>query len=383
MPNGWSRRDLVLACLNHEEGPVPQWPMGFFNKALAQRLMPGLVYPTYYHLPDRDAYGFAALDARQRECALAVNARIDKCSMGVGRGANWCFGHGGPGEFNCRVIERGENFFLVEYETGAQHFFQLQPHNYHIVKSPVSDPSRADSVELPDPDDPRRWAGFAADVAYFKSRGEFTHGHINGFFSGLHYYLMDYPEVLMGLRLEPEGMKRLLARLGEWNLAAARRMLEAGVDCITLCDDLGSGKSLLMSPDLYRLFILPWHARLNRLVHSYPGRFSHLHSHGCINRIFADLVDAGFDMINPLDSDEKMNLGELKESFGKRVTLVGGMNKYFFEWDAGSQQAYLEEVVRIGRKGGGYILMDTGGIPENVQPEPFDRFLEMSRRIRA
>ena len=378
-----TNRELVLACLHHEEGVVPQWPMGFFNKALGIRLMPGLVYPTHYHLPEEGSYGFDPLDDCERERAMAANAFIDKCSMGVGRGANWCFGHGGPGEINSRIIDRGDNYFLVEYETGARHYYQLKPHNYHIVRSPLSDLSQIDSLVLPNPDDPGRWAGFAQDVAWFKAHGEFTHGHINGFFSGLHYFLMDYPEVLMGFRLDPERMRRLIARLGEWNLAAARRMLDAGVDCITLCDDLGSGTGLLISPDTYRQFIKPWHARLNELVHSFPGRFSHLHSHGCIIKIFEDLVASGFDMINPLDADERMELAELKERFGQRLTLVGGMHKYFFEWDCPTQEAYLRTAVSIGRKGGGYILMDCGGIPENVTPECFDLFLEMSRRVRA
>ena len=47
-----TKRELMMTCLNHEEGPVPQWMMGFFNKALAVRLVPGLMYPTFYHLPE-------------------------------------------------------------------------------------------------------------------------------------------------------------------------------------------------------------------------------------------------------------------------------------------------------------------------------------------
>ena len=378
-----TRRELMMACLNHEEGPVPQWLMGFFNKASAERLMPGLVYPSFYHLPQRDAYGFAPLDDREREAAIAVNAHIDKCSIGVGRGANWSFGHAGPGEFNCRVVERGSNHFVVEYETGAQHYYQLEPHNYHIVRSPLSEAGNADELVLPETGDPARWAGFAEDVAYFKSRGEFTHGHINGFFSSLHYFVMDYPETLMGFRLDPEGMKRLIGRVGEWNLAAASKMLEAGVDSITLCDDLGTGRGLLMAPEIYREFIKPWHERLNEVVHSFPGRFSHLHSHGRIVKILEDVVETGFDMVNPLDADEGMDLKEIKEQYGRRITLVGGMHKYFFDWDSATQETYLKEAVSIGRKGGGYIVMDTGGIPENVEPDAFNRFLEMSRRIRS
>lgn len=377
-----TRREHMIACLEHEEVPVPQWLMGFFNKALATRLMPGLVYPSFYFLPEEGAYGFGALDDAQREQSITVNNHIDKCSMGVGPGANWSFGHAGPGEFNSRVVERGENHFVVEYETTARHYYQLKPHYYHVVRSPVAEPARFADAELPDPCDPRRWEGFAADVAWFKARGEFTHGHINGFFSGLHYFLMDYPEVLMGFRSEPESMKRLMAILGEWNLAAARQMLEAGVDCITLCDDLGTGARLLMAPSIYREFIQPWHARLNQLVHSYPGRYTHLHSHGCIVKIFADIVAAGFDMVNPLDADEGMDLAELKQRYGKRITLVGGMHKLLFDWDLPTQRAWLERAVGIGRKGGGYVLMDCGGVPEYVERGPFEQFLEMSREVR-
>jgi len=59
------------------------------------------------------------------------------------------------------------------------------------------------------------------------------------------------------------------------------------------------------------------------------------------------------------------------------------MHKYFVDWDSATQETYLKEAVSIGRKGGGYIVMDTGGIPENVEPDAFNRFLEMSRRIRS
>ncbi len=47
------------------------------------------------------------------------------------------------------------------------------------------------------------------------------------------------------------------------------------------------------------------------------------------------------------------------------------------------KEAYIRQMVTIGRKCGGYIVMDTGGIPENVTTARFEEFLEISRRIRA
>ncbi|MFA5866319.1 MAG: uroporphyrinogen decarboxylase family protein [Phycisphaerae bacterium] len=376
-----TQREQILSCLNRQDESVPYWLMGFFNRKTAERLMPGLIYPSYYFIPDDGPYGFAPMDDRERDAIIAFNRRANKCSIGVGYGANSNFGHGGPGEFNSQVVDCGENYFKVAYETGAVHYYQRTPHNYHIVDLPIKSLEDMDKLTLPNPNDPKRYAGFARDVAYFKATGGFTHGHINGFFSGLHYFLMDYPEVLMGFHLDPAGQKRLMALLGNWNLAAVRNMLDAGVDCITLCDDLGTGERLLISPTVFREFIKPWYIKLNQLVHAYPNRFTHLHSHGNINEIFPDLVEAGFDMINPLDPCDQMNIEKLKKDFGHRITLVGGMDKFFFDWDQEKQTDYLQHLVLNARKGGGFILMESGGIPDNLSFEQWNAFQKMINEI--
>ncbi len=377
-----NNRDIMLACLNHCEGPVPQWNMGFYNRPTAKKLSPGLIYPSYYFIPEDGEYLPAPLDDSERQAAVNLNSYIGKCCVGVGKGANSSFGHGGPGEFRGRIIERGDNYFKVLYETGAQHYYQLDPHNYHIVYLPVKSAEEIVEPVLPDPNDPARYYGFADDVTWFKEHGEFTHGHINGFFSGLHYFLMDYPEVLMDFHLNPDGMRMLIKALGEWNLSAARHMLDAGVDCITLCDDLGSGESMLISPDTFREFIKSWYIRLNDLVHSYGGRYTHLHSHGNINAVFADLVEVGFDMINPLDPTDGMDLAALKTEYGRKITLVGGLDKNIFEWNIDEQRTFLERVVSVGRSGGGFILMDAGGVSDKISLEVWTNYLELSREIR-
>jgi uroporphyrinogen decarboxylase len=107
-----------------------------------------------------------------------------------------------------------------------------------------------------------------------------------------------------------------------------------------------------------------------------------MHSHGNINKILDHIVDTGIDMLNPLDPTEQMNLKRIKERFGDRLTLVGGMNKYIFDQDLDEIKVLLQQSVQIGARGGRFILMDTGGIPENMSREKFDAFLEMSRCAR-
>jgi uroporphyrinogen decarboxylase len=377
-----TNRELVIACLHREPGPVPQWNMGFFNGSVAEEMAPGLIYPSYPFVPAAERYSYGPLDDEEREAVIRYNHGVGKCAIGVGRGANSSFGHGGPGEFGCRVEDRGENWFTALYETGARHYYQLRPHYYHVSDVPIKQSEDIRNLGLPDAADPDRFAGFAQDVQYFKGRGEFTYGNINGFFSGLHYYLMEYQNALMGFLLDPEGTRELVRMLGQWNLTAAEKMLDAGVDCIALCDDLGTGDSMLISPATYREFIKPWHVKLNQLVQSHEGRYTHLHSHGKIDAILPDIVEAGFDILNPLDPSDGMDLVEVKKRFGGRIVPAGGLDKMFFDWDPARQRENTAKLISLGREAGGYMLMEPCGMPDTITVTQWRTFLELSREIR-
>ena len=125
----------------------------------------------------------------------------------------------------------------------------------------------------------------------------------------------------------------------------------------------------------------PYHKELADLCHSY-GAFLHMHSHGNILKVFDDLVKAGIDMLNPLDPYEVGSMASLKEAYGDKITLVGGLDKFFFDWDEDTMERFLRETIAVGRKGGGFLLMDSGGIPENISREKFEFYVEASKRLR-
>ena len=86
-------------------------------------------------------------------------------------------------------------------------------------------------------------------------------------------------------------------------------------------------------------------------------------------------------MIN--GSLRKYGLGALKEEYGDRITFVGGLNKFFFEWNEKKNGRGLKDVLSTGRKGGGYIFMDSSGsMPENLSKEKFDFYMNLSKELR-
>jgi len=360
-----------------------QWLMAFVNVRLMERLVPEeLHYHGYSEYPEEGCYPFTSMGDERLSKELGFNLHIDRCVFPVGWGANAAFGHAGPGEFNTRVIEKHDAYMVVQYETGAKKEIRFRPHNVKIFDLPVKQESDLERLELPEPADSKRYDGFAEDVAWAKAHGEWTIGWVNGFFSGVHYFLRDYAQFLMDLMLNPDFARALIEKLGNWTLCAAEKMCEAGVDCIGFCDDLGSEQATLFRPELYREFFWPWHKKLCDLAHSFDA-LVHMHSHGAILPILPDIAAAGIDILNPLDPDEHMRMAEVREALGPNVVLCGGMNKHFFDWAKDEQVAHLRQVVASGREYGPHILMDSGGIPDSVTRPWFEWFLETSREIRA
>lgn len=370
-------RENMIALLRGEpHESVPLWLMGFDNDDAARSLNDGLALPeNLFHNPGIRDYPWERLSDEERRRTITYNHAILKPVVVAGWGANMALGHGGPGEFHFRVLEIRDGERILQCETGSKRLIRKNPHFYHDFDYPLKTVADVDRLVLPDPRDPGRYRGFADDVAFFREAGYFIAANLNGFFSGPHYFCIDYQEFLMSLLLDPGNSKKLIDLVGTWNLAAAEELLERGVECLVLCDDLGSSDNLLISPELYESWILPWHTRLCNLAHEYGARV-HLHSHGNITRILPLVISSGVDMLDPFDIYESMDLVAFLESGKSRTVPVGGCHKFFFEWDRDTQNAYLTSLFTRAKRSGAWMFMDTGGIPETVTKETYDFLIE-------
>jgi uroporphyrinogen decarboxylase len=229
--------------------------------------------------------------------------------------------------------------------------------------------------------DPARFSDVAEDARVFKAAGFVPTGAIQGFFAGIHNSFMNFTDTLANLLLAPAFMQRLIGRLARMSLDAVQSYIERGVEVITICDDLGTAGGLLMSPELFRRFFLPWYEELVRLVHAH-GRYLHLHSHGNIAAVLPDLAGAGIDIINPFDWSENPDLPDLVRRFGDRIVFCGGSVPDLSLFD-------LEEVTRITRRAcslariasRGYMFMGNPGM-EHLSTETWRAWREIFARER-
>lgn len=141
-------------------------------------------------------------------------------------------------------------------------------------------------------------------------------------------YLRRMDQFMMDLIDEPEEVERLLDELMERHLATLEKVCEAVgdvVDILRFGDDLGMDSGPLMSPNTYRELFKPRQTILCDYVHKHSSMKTHLHTCGSVRCFIPDFIEAGYDMINPVQTSANgMVPAELKRDFGKDITFWGG-----------------------------------------------------------
>jgi uroporphyrinogen-III decarboxylase len=98
-------------------------------------------------------------------------------------------------------------------------------------------------------------------------------------------------------------MEHILGRIQSW--------LQVGVDGISIRDDWGAQDRLLISPGLWREVFKPCYRTICDAIHD-GGSNAHLHTDGFTMQIIPDLIEVGFDELNPqLSALEPARLAEL------------------------------------------------------------------------
>ncbi|MCJ7680698.1 MAG: uroporphyrinogen decarboxylase family protein [Candidatus Aminicenantes bacterium] len=178
----------------------------------------------------------------------------------------------------------------------------------------------------------------------------------------------------LDLVLNPDIVHTCLDKLLHLGLEEITRIYEAVPGRVLLtyvAEDMGGQEDLLISPDHIHTFLLPRIRRIIDLVHS-SGVYVFHHNDGAIRRIVPDMVEAGINLLNPIQwRCPGMDRRELKKSFGGRIVLHGAMDNQEtlpFGTITDVEQEVCENLEILGREGG-YILAPCHNIQAVTPPE--------------
>jgi len=189
-------------------------------------------------------------------------------------------------------------------------------------------------------------------------------------------FLRRMDNFLMDLAAEPEQVERLLDALMERHLATLEKVCRTVgdiADIVRFGDDLGTSAGPFMSPNMYRQLFKPRHTMLCDYVHKHSKMKTFLHSCGSIRALLPDLIEAGYDIINPVQTTcLGMEADGLKKDFGKDICFWGGGCDTRTVLPTGSPQEVKDHVKRrleILMPGGGFVFNTVHNILPDVPPQ--------------
>lgn len=202
-------------------------------------------------------------------------------------------------------------------------------------------------------------------------------------------FLRRIDNFLMDIYTDPDEVEKMLDALMEKHLETLKLVCDAVgdvVDILRFGDDLGMDNGPFMSPEKYREIFKPRHKMLCDYVHKNSQMKTFLHSCGSIYQLIPDLIEAGYDVINPVQTNVKdMDPVTLKKEFGKDITFWGGGVNTRHVLNKKTPSEVKDDVrrnIEILLPGGGFVFNPIHNIMPDVPPENIEAMIEAVNEYR-
>lgn len=240
-----------------------------------------------------------------------------------------------------------------------------------------------DTYPWPDPGDPGFTAGLEEEARRIYGETDLSiMGRFGGTIMETGFYMRGFQQWLMDLVLHPRYSRAFLERIADIQIALDEAGIRAAGRYLTVFkvsgEDLGMQDRPLFSMKTWHEVIYPvlerrWRAARAALdTHGASHVKIMLHSDGAIRPFIPDLLAAGIDILDPIQSVcPGMEMAGLKRDFGDRLAFHGGVDTQSI-LPFGSESSVAKETRRVidtlGR-GGGLILAPSHFLQADVPPE--------------
>jgi len=185
--------------------------------------------------------------------------------------------------------------------------------------------------------------------------------------------------LLMAMATDPDWAEEMFAMGVDLAIDCARAMLKAGYrfDAAFAYDDNGYRNATLFSSAMYRKLLFAHHKRFCDFFHELNLPVI-LHSCGRVREFVPNYIEAGFDVLQPIEVKAGMDLLELKHTFGDRLALMGGIDvRCMSDPDPAVIEREIAGKIPIAKAGGGYIYHSDHSVPDDVSFEQYCRTIEL------
>lgn len=198
-----------------------------------------------------------------------------------------------------------------------------------------------------------------------------------------HTQIWEMSKMMMALYEYPDEVKVFQQKFADWNIAVARRALDAGADIIFIYDDYGYTDRTLLAMETWMEFTYPHLKQQIAAVHE-DGGLAMLHSCGYQMPFLPYYVEAGLDILQSFQPKAGNDFGKAYAEYGDRLAFCTGIDVQLGEtMSANELRESILSAYRIGGRNGRHILGMTHMMQYTMPEENIRAILETVREIQA
>lgn len=199
----------------------------------------------------------------------------------------------------------------------------------------------------------------------------------NGLFMQMREW-MGFEPLCLAFYDDEEMIDDMIAFYGEF----ISRMLERALprmrpDCVHVGEDIAYKGALMIAPEIIRQKLVPVWRQWGEIVHGSGCPVYMMDSDGFVGTLVPLLIEAGFDINDPLEVAAGNDIIKLQEEFGDRIAFMGGVDKRVMA-RGGDELRDFMEYIRPAVRRGRYIPSCDHGIPDDVS---WPRMIEYARLL--
>jgi len=286
-----------------------------------------------------------------------------------------------PGEFNVVMDQNGDTLIFPEGDMTAPPSGRMPKDGYFfdsIIRQPPIDD---DNLKVEDnleefgyvSDTDLKWFTDSAKAASSKGRAVIANfggtgigdiALVPGPFMKYPKGIRDVTEWYISTRARRDYVHKIFERQTEIALANLEKLhaaVDGMADAAFICGtDFGTQSSAFCSVEGFQELYAPYYKKMNDWVHRHTNWKTFKHSCGSVERFMQSFIDAGFDIINPVQcSAAGMDPRHLKSAFGGRLVFWGGgvdTQKVLPFGTADEVRAQVLDRCEVFAKDGGFIF---------------------------
>ena len=288
--------------------------------------------------------------------------------------------------FETKVIEETDKYIIATTPWGVTlKNFKEEDSTPEFIDFKVTTPEAWEEAKARMTVDPVRinWKHLEKNYEKWVGEGRWIKADFWFGFDVSHSWMVGTETFLMALLEEPEWVQDVFDTYLNQSMAHFDLIWDAGYrfDEIYWPDDMGYKGTPFFSNTMYRELLQPFHKKAVDWAHN-KGIKAHLHSCGDIMPLIPDVLATGIDALNPLEVKAGMDAVKLKQEYGDKLVLHGGVNAVL--WDQKEAiSAEIERLLPIFKENGGYIFASDHSIPSSVSLESFSDIIALVKKVGA